>query len=196
MKIYVTAGHNITANGRGNGAFGVPHPALGTPIDEAVEAIWMRNAISDHLRKHGLDVINEKNDTPLQAVLTWLRQVAGAGDVCIEIHFNAGPASATGCECVVPDNHTPKERDLARAICRAINQASGIRIRNRQPDRGGVILERETARGKIGFLHSPAVALNVLPEIAFITSKHDMDKYFANRSKIAVAIAEHIIKWI
>jgi N-acetylmuramoyl-L-alanine amidase len=197
MKIYLTAGHDVRPNGTGTGAFGINHPGHeGKRVDEAVEAVWLRDAITTHLRKHRLDVVNDKNDTPLAAALTWLRQLATSGDWCIEIHFNAGAGSATGCECVVTNDHTPQERDMARAICRAINTASGIRIRNRQPDRGGVIFESETARGRIGFLHSPAVAHNILIEVAFVTSQHDMDKYFANRSKIAVAIAEHIIKWI
>lgn len=199
MKIYLTAGHNIQANGRGNGAFGLPHSQYPNGIDEAAEAIVLRNLITAHLRKHGLKVANDKDETPLRSVLTWLRNKATRGDWCIEIHFNAAAATASGVECVVENNHTTTESAMAQALCRAVNEAtkqgggSGIRIRERAPGRRGVVLERETPRGRIGFLHSPAVANNILLEVCFITNKRDVELYFNNRNRIAIAIAEHII---
>lgn len=196
--IYITAGHNLNSAKKGNGAFGIEHPTHKGRIDEAVENIWMRDAISDHLRKHGLKVSNDSNTTGLSSVLAWLRSKAGANDWCIEIHFNAGPATASGTECVVPNDHTTTEGAMAQAICRAVNVATsqggkGIRIRERAPGRKGIVLERETARGRIAFLHSPAVAHNVLAEICFITNKRDVELYFINRKRIARTIAEHII---
>jgi N-acetylmuramoyl-L-alanine amidase len=193
MRIYLTAGHDVRANGKGTGAFGIEHPAHNGKIDEAVEAIWMRDQITAHLNLHGLTVKNDKNEDNLSAVLTWLRQRATKGDWCIEIHYNAGPATATGTECVVADQHVPAEAQMARAICRAVNKVSGIRIRERAPGRRGVVYERETPRGRLAFLHNPAVAYNVIVEICFITSNKDVEKYFANRKAIAIAIAEHII---
>jgi N-acetylmuramoyl-L-alanine amidase len=194
MKIFLTAGHDVRSNGKGTGAFGIEHPAHGgKKIDEAVEAVWMRDAITAHLNLHGLKVNNDRNQDGLSSVLTWLRSTAGQGDWCIEIHFNAGPATATGTECVVADNHVPAEAQMARGICRAINQASGIRVRERIKGRKGVVLERETPRGRLAYLHNPAVAYNIIVEVCFITSKSDVEKYFANRKAIAIAIAEHII---
>jgi len=195
MKIYLTAGHNVV-NGRGTGAYGIAHPKYPNGFDEAAEAIVLRDLVTAELRLKGLTVINDKNDTPLRGVLTWLRNVAGERDVCIEIHFNAGPGSATGVECVVADKHTARESELARALCRAVNEATGVRIRNRKPDRGGVLLESETPRGRIGYLHSPAVAYNALLEVCFCTSKHDVEKYFANRNQLAKTLAAHIIWWL
>jgi hypothetical protein len=62
--------------------------------------------------------------------------------------------------------------------------------------RRGVLLERETARGRIGFLHSPKVAHNVLLEVCFCTSSKDVERYFNNRRKIAAEIAAQIIFWL
>lgn len=193
--IYLTAGHNIGSSGRGNGAFGVKCSQYPDGIDEAKEAIILRDLISIHLRKHGLIVKNDKNDTRLRSVLTWLRNVAGKGDICIEIHFNAAAATASGVECVVSNEHSLYEADLAIALCKAVHDGSrnGIRIRERAPGRRGVVLEKETPRGRIGFLHAPAVAHNALLEVCFITNKRDAQLYFDNRLRIAIKIAEHII---
>jgi N-acetylmuramoyl-L-alanine amidase len=195
MKIYLTAGHNVV-NGRGTGAFGVAHPKYPNGFDEAAEAIVLRDLVTTELRLKGLNVVNDSNDTALNGVLTWLRNTAGNGDLCIEIHFNALPGSATGVECVVANDHSMREGELARALCRAVNEATGVRIRNRAPGRGGVIFESETARGRIGYLHSPAVAYNALLEVCFCTSKQDVDKYFANRNQLAKTLAAHIIWWL
>jgi N-acetylmuramoyl-L-alanine amidase len=196
MTIYLTAGHHINAaTGRGTGAFGVKCAQYPNGFDEAAEAIVLRDLVSKRLRDLGLKVINDKNDTPLASVVTWLRQAATKGDACIEIHFNAAAATATGVEAVVEDNHTPREAELARSLCFAVNTASGIRIRERVSGRRGVILERETARGRIGFLHSPQVAHNVLLEVCFCTSPTDVEKYFNNRNEIAAEIAAQIIFW-
>lgn len=192
MKLYLTAGHNVIA-GKGTGAFGVSCPPYPRGFDEAREAIVLRDLIAEHLALHGVPVVTDDNAAPLAKVLEWLRSVAGKGDWCIEIHFNAAAATATGCECVVASEHTMKERDMARGICKAINNAADIRIRERAPGRQGVVLENETARGRIGFLRSPAVAHNVLVEVCFITNKSDVEKYFANRKAIARRIAENII---
>jgi N-acetylmuramoyl-L-alanine amidase len=181
MTIYLTAGHNVV-NGRGTGAHGL--------FDEAVEAVRLRDALTAHLRLHSLKVVNDRNDTPLQSVLTWLRTTAGAKDVCIDIHFNASAnPKASGCEVVVEDKHTLFEGDMARRICYEINKVSGIVIR-----RGtGIILESQTARGKIGYLHNPRVAHNMLVEVCFCTSPTDVKKYHDNYRAIVHAIAEAII---
>lgn len=192
MRVYLTAGHNVV-NGKGTGAFGVPCLQYPDGFDEAREAIVLRDLVSDHLRLHGVPVDNDDNATPLRRVLDWLRQVARPNDWCIEIHFNAAAATASGVECVVANDHTMKERDMARGICKAVNNAAGIRIRERAPGREGVIIENETARGRIAFLRSPAAAHNVLVEVCFCTNKKDVEKYFTHRKAIARRIAENII---
>jgi N-acetylmuramoyl-L-alanine amidase len=78
---------------------------------------------------------------------------------------------------------------MARRICHYINRVSGIVIR-----RGtGIILESQTARGKIGYLHNPRVAHNMLVEVCFCTSPTDVKKYRDNYRAIVHAIAEAII---
>ena len=192
--IYLTAGHHVV-NGKGTGAHGVQCKQYPSGFDEAREAIVLRDLIAAECRRLGFPITTEPDDKPLSKVLAWLRSVAGADDTCVEIHFNAGPPNATGTEAVVQDNHTLVEQGIAIALCRAIHDTSGIRIRERKKNRRGVLLESETARGRIGFLRSPKVATNVLLEVCSCTSKSDVDKYFTNRSKIAKAIAEHLI-WI
>ena len=192
MKLYLTAGHNVIA-GKGTGAFGVSCPPYPRGFDEAREAIVLRDLIAEHLRLYDVPVVTDDNAAPLTKVLQWLRSVAGANDWCIEIHFNAAAATASGTECVVANQHTMKERDMARGICKAINNAASIRVRERAPGRSGVVLETETARGQIGFLRSPAVAHNVLVEVCFCTNTKDVENYFANRKAIARRIAENII---
>lgn len=180
-------------NGTGTGARGVKCKQYPDGFDEAREAIVLRNLIATECRLRGFPVKTEADDKPLAKVLAWLRSVAGADDTCIEIHFNAAAPNATGVEAVVEDNHTVAEAGLAKMLCRAIYDESGIRIRERKPNRRGLLLESETARGRIGFLRSPKVATNVLLEVCFCTSRADVDKYFTHRSKIAKSIAEHLI---
>ena len=114
--IYLLAGHTVI-NGKGTGAFGV------NGFDEAVEALRLRDDLTAALRAKGVKVVNEVNDSPLAKVVAWLRSFVKADDIVLEIHFNAGPESASGVETLIDDSPTQQERLRAQELSLCVSTA-------------------------------------------------------------------------
>ena len=69
--VFLLAGHNIAPDGKGTGAHGF--------IDEAVEAVRVRNALTERLEQLGLTVSTDSDEPPLSQVIKWLKSKARAG---------------------------------------------------------------------------------------------------------------------
>jgi N-acetylmuramoyl-L-alanine amidase len=122
--------------------------------------------------------------------MTWLSNKLTASDTAIEIHFDAsGSGGPNGCTAFVPLNPTAKEIELGRGLCNAIFEAAQI---NPRGSNRGVRDEGFTHHKRLRFLHSPAVATNVLLEVCFITSDSDWNKYISNRDNIATMLSNSI----
>jgi N-acetylmuramoyl-L-alanine amidase len=103
----------------------------------------------------------------------------------IDIHFNAGPPTATGTEVIIKGNPNKFERKIAGKIVEVMSEK--LEIRNR-----GVKTESSTARGRIGILHVPCNT--ILLELCFLTNTNDMDNYTKWKFILASAIADIIKK--
>lgn len=165
-KIYITAGHQVI-NGKGTGAHGFN--------DEAKLALELRDDLTAKLRQRGLTVLNEAPADPLTKVITWLRNtVTRDTDICVDIHFNAGPPKAEGTEVIIPEKYTEKELQLARNLASAISTTLGTKLRKGCIIHLGVKTESETQHKSIGILNKPFRATNVLLEVCFVTNYHEM----------------------
>ena len=69
--IYLTAGHEVN-DGKGTGAHGF--------MDEAVEALKLRNDVAVVLKNKGIKVITEKNTSKLSEVVSWLKSLVSSKD--------------------------------------------------------------------------------------------------------------------
>src|SRR5436190_16975584 len=97
MKILISAGHTNYPNAD-QGAVG------GNGYREGVEAVKIRDAVAALLRDRGLNVIEDGPDgvnNPLKEAIA----LARTANVAVEIHFNAGPLTATGTEVLSKPNN-------------------------------------------------------------------------------------------
>lgn len=179
--IYLIAGHTII-DGKGTGAFGV------TGFDEAVEAAKLRDDITKVLRAKGVAVTNDVDTTPLGKLTMWLKSLVKKNDKVIDIHFNAGPPSATGTEVLIDDTPTGEEIVFARNIAKTVSRVLGIRMRGNV----GVKNESESQHSSLAIISVPSAAVNVLIEVCFCSNHNDVSLYRRNYTLLVEALAEVI----
>lgn len=174
--IFLTAGHNPKG----------PNPDPGACANNYREAdltIQLRDLTSAVLRNNGQKLWNDSDADSLSTVVSKLK--TGNGSVICEIHFNAGPPTATGVEVIVPTRSTIEERELAESVAKTF--AETMSIRNR-----GVITESQTRHGRLAIMRPEGI--NILIEVCFITSKSDLQTYFAKKEVLANKLAELLTK--
>lgn len=180
-KIYVIAGHNLTSSGAGTGAIGI--------INEAKEAIFLRDFIASELVRQGITPERDCDTSPLNTVINWLRSKVCKKDILIDIHFNASASvSSNGTEVILPNQYTSEERAIAETLLATITNTLGTKSR-------GIKTEKDTAVGSIGILNKPD-CLNVLLEICFVTNQSDVDTYRKNCKHLAINIALDLIHFL
>lgn len=171
--IYLTAGHYTRDSG-----------AVGNWFVEAKETIRVRNRVSELLRAKGLEVWNDNDNWNLQTVINEITKLSKPTEIICDIHFNAGPELATGCECFVPDDAIKSELLLAADLCKV---AEILGIRNR-----GVKREKDSQHKRLGMMRPSGI--NVLLEFAFISNLNDMKSYDTNFEKACQFFCETLIK--
>lgn len=102
-------------------------------------------------------------------------------DVFVELHFNAGPATASGVETL---HHPASTARLATLIHKRLVPAIGIK------DRGVRVRE------DLAVLRPHQRMAAALVEVAFISSKHDMAYYLENRDDVERAILNGILEYV
>jgi N-acetylmuramoyl-L-alanine amidase len=170
--IYLIAGHSKTDPG----AIGVDG------VKESELAMELRDKIAYYITKKGYKVTLDNDHDNLSKVIAGIKSTESC--VICDIHFNAGPATATGVETIIPDRSTAHERMIAGLITSGLASTMGIRSR-------GVKSEKDTARKTLAIMR-PA-GINLLPEICFISNRSDVSAYQANKDKVAEVIAKHLI---
>jgi N-acetylmuramoyl-L-alanine amidase len=170
--IYLVAGHSKSDPG----AIGVGG------VKESELAMELRDKIAHFITSKGYKVTLDNDHNSLSQVIAGIKSTESC--VICDIHFNAGPATATGVETIIPDRSTANERMIAGLITSGIASAMGIRSR-------GVKSEKDTARKTLAIMKLSGI--NLLPEICFVSNKSDMSAYQANKDKVAEVIARHLI---
>jgi N-acetylmuramoyl-L-alanine amidase len=135
---------------------------------EADETIRIRNAIANKLLEKKIKIWTDNDEWDLSRTITVISKLSKPQDIICDLHFNAGSATATGCEVFVADNASAEEENLAKALVNTL--ASTLAISNR-----GVKRERESQHRRLGIMR-PA-GRNVLIEVCFISNAHDMQQY-------------------
>jgi N-acetylmuramoyl-L-alanine amidase len=108
MIIHLVAGHD---NVRDPGAVS-NHPILKT-LKESELNIEFRNLLSLELEKLGVIHTKDNDSLPLRTVIADLTKTVKKEDLLIDIHFNAGPPTATGTEVIIKGNPNKFEREIA-----------------------------------------------------------------------------------
>lgn len=177
-KVYLCAGHHNADPGAIN---------TQAKISEASLAKALRDKIATHLTNLQVPHWLDDDRDQLATVVDKLRGQTTEESIIVDLHFNAGPSTATGVEVIIPNRHTMKEREMATKLCSAIQLA--LSIRNR-----GVRTEADTTRKKLAIM-SPA-GTNVLIEVCFISNPSDLKQYLDNHEKVALGIAQVIKEYM
>jgi N-acetylmuramoyl-L-alanine amidase len=169
--IYLSAGH--TPKGL--------HPdpgAIGNGYKEAELTVELRDLIVALLKERNVPVWIDDDTQRLPDVLKAITSTEK--DVVCDLHFNAGPAGATGVEILVPARHTDKEMTFARSLCADMAQRMCIKHR-------GVKTEADSQHGSLGIMRE--LGINLLIEVCFISNANDMRAYQFNKTALAMDIA-------
>jgi N-acetylmuramoyl-L-alanine amidase len=169
--IYLSAGHTPKGLNQDPGA-------IGNGYKEADLTVELRDLTTKILKDNGMTVWNDNDTVRLPEVLKAINSTEK--DVVCDIHFNAGPPTATGVEVLIPSRHTAIESEIASKL--VVMLAGIMKIRSR-----GVKTESDSQHKTIGILREQGI--NLLIEICFISNATDMAYYQASKRKVAEAIA-------
>jgi N-acetylmuramoyl-L-alanine amidase len=190
--VFLLAGHNIASDGRGTGAHGF--------IDEGVEAVRVRDALTAFLKGYDVQAFTEDARDPLSSVIAWYKGRARSGDVVIDIHFNAATAAATGTEVFVPNTPSETELSFASLLATDVSTALGIPKRSgrllKSHGFAGVKHENESQHSTLAVLSASEADVSVLIEVCFVTNSEDCRKYNENFDALIKRIGETILQFV
>lgn len=169
--IYLLAGHTPKGVHKDPGA-------VANGYEEATLTMELRDKVADILRAAGEKVYEDNDELRLGNVLLDVKSIES--DVVVDLHFNAGPVSATGVEVLVPSRSTEYERGIARKICADFAEVMQI------PSRG-IKSEGEGAHKTLGVMRE--LGINVLVEVCFVTNAKDMASFTKNKNVLATKLA-------
>lgn len=181
-KIFVIAGHSNTDPGAV-----ATHDYL---VKEATYTKRLRYLITEYFKafNDSVEVFIDDDKDNLQTVINKINKDVKAGDLVIDIHFNAFNGKATGTEVIIPAISSKLENKLAAEISKEISEVLEI------PNRGAKS-EAQTARGRIGILRG--VGNRILLEVCFIDNSKDYKAYKKHEHMVAMVITKAIEKlWL
>lgn len=177
--IYLSAGHS-TQPGKDRGA-------AGNGYIEGVAAASLRALIARKLANiHGITAIVDDDKNVLSDTLRYFKNLTTTDSIVVDIHFNAGPVTATGTEVLIPSPASVFETALAAEL--SLIMADVLGIRNR-----GVKNELQSHHGRLGWMR--LTGENILLEVCFISNASDMHHYIENETTLATAIAGVLAKY-
>lgn len=179
--LFISSGHS-TKPGRDCGA-------AGNGLIEGVEAAKIRKRTVEIMKsKYNVVTIIDKDDSILSETIAFAKNKLTTDAIVIDIHFNAGPVTATGVECLVPKEYTLFELELARKISVNMSEIMQIPLRGILNGRAGVKDEASSHHGRLGFMR--LTGENVLIELCFISNPSDVKKYLDNFERICESLAD------
>lgn len=184
-KIFISAGHS-NKSGKDRGA-------AGNGFIEGELAVELRNLIVKELKKLGVNAIVDKDDSILSESLTFFKNLTTNTCIVLDIHWNAGPTTATGTETLIPSENTEFERRLAARLSQSVSSRLGIPMRGKHAGLSGVKSEADSHHGRLGWMR--LTGENVLMEVCFISSANDMLSYQNNKLKLSEDIAKVLFEF-
>lgn len=143
---------------------------------EADIALQMRELVSARLLELRHTVLQDGGKGVNLPLRDAVKLVKGT-DLAVELHCNAGLATATGVEVIAPSALKP----VAKRIARAIASETGQRLRGQ----GGWIDQSQSQHSRLAFVQ----AGGLIVEMVFITNAGDMQAFMQRQERVAMAIA-------
>lgn len=168
MIVAITAGHSETDPGAVNTAMKLTEDDL---------AVQLRDSVAHILRDKGIEVLEDgldgKNQPLPQAIA-----LAKKSDIAVEIHFNAGAATAFGVEAI----SSASKRPIAQALAVAVAMVTKSKLRGS----GGWIDQTQSQHKRLGYV---ADGGGIILEVEFISNQPAMTVYQAKSQAVAEAVA-------
>jgi N-acetylmuramoyl-L-alanine amidase len=179
-KIFISAGHS-NKPGKDQGA-------AGNGFIEGQLAVELRNLLVSELKSLGITPVGDADSNVLKDSITFFKNLTAKDSIVLDIHWNAGPPSATGVEVLIPSENSPVEKNLAKDLADEISKTLSIPLRGAHAGLAGVKTESDSHHGRLGWMR--LTGENVLLEMCFISSKSDMESYQKNKIVVAKNIAK------
>ena len=174
-KVFPIAGHHLEDPG-----------AVYNGRKESEEMMCFRDLVLKSMIKKGHTDFEADKDSETNTVFQ-SRIKPNRTDVIIDNHANASSnPKATGVEVFVSNNAGANSKAMAKELVDGLAKIYGITNR-------GIKNESQTARGKIGILNKPGVA--VLIEHFFISNPSDLKAFDDNKVMAVEFVAEIAIKY-
>jgi N-acetylmuramoyl-L-alanine amidase len=179
-QLLLSAGHSTDIQGD-RGAQGIRGIWEGDLTEE------LRKGVITKLKSKGFtNIITDEPKNALAKTLAYFKSFITSKTIAIDIHYNAFNSNARGCECIIPENPSTFERQLATQLVWDIVNPTSI------PNRG-VKKESNTARRRLAWMRQDCET--VLIEVCFIDNTQDMMLYTSYKNTIEDNIANTIIKF-
>ena len=133
----------------------------------------------------------DRDDTALAATMAFLKGRTKPNDVLIDIHFNAGPATAKGTEVLIPAKYTKEELEIADRISDIFGNVLGTPERGSKAHTDGVKDETDSNRGSLGWMKLSGY--NILIEVEFLSNPEAMKVYDAKKEECWKLTAEYLV---
>lgn len=167
--LLISAGHtNVVGKDRG---------AAGNGLIEGIEGVRIRDRVAEILRAKGFSVREDGGDGINEPLSKALKLIPGTA-LAVEIHFNAGPPTATGVEVL----SMPGRKTQSQFIADGINRALSLPLRG---DKGWKA-DTSGQHSRLAFCRSGGL----IAEVCFISSKGDTDSYKANFETLCKGLAD------
>lgn len=166
-RVFLAAGHELGGGAAANGLRENPYNAFVGALAVA------------RLRERGIEaelapLSRRGYPDDIHAKVGWLNERAAEHDLVVDIHLDIGEP---GCAAFTIDREP--DRGAGTTLAQAIAERTGLACRGARP-------ERETAPGRLGFLHSTRCRA-LLVELC---SMNTADAEFAHRPGAPLAFAE------
>lgn len=166
MSTYlISAGHGGTDPG-----------AVALGRKEADIALTMRELVASRLLEMRHTVLQDGGQGVNLPLRDALKLIKGTS-LAVELHCNAGLATATGVEVIAP----PALKLVAQRIARAIAGETGQRLRGQ----GGWIDQTQSQHHRLAWVQ----AGGIIVEMVFVTNAGDMQTFLQRQDRVAQAIA-------
>jgi N-acetylmuramoyl-L-alanine amidase len=167
--VFISAGHSNTDPGAIS--------ADGT-YREADLAVRLRNRITASLRAIGVETISDGEGQVNQPLRDAVQTAKRNQGISIEIHFNAGPPSASGVEALAK----PRHKVMSQALCAAIAKHLKSPLRGE----GGWKPTNSGQHHRLAFCEANGVIL----EVCFISNPGELETYLKLEAEIAQSLAD------
>ena len=191
--LIISSGHtNVTSMDRGASS------ADGKYV-EGVLTVDAKNILVKHIKnaavREGIDIskflLVDRDDTALAATMAFLKGRTKETDILIDIHFNAGPATAKGTEVLIPAKYTKMELEVADRISDIFGNVLGTPERGAKLHTDGVKDETDSNRGSLGWMRLPGI--NILIEVEFLSNPTAMKVYDEKKEKCWKLTADYLV---